>query len=151
MLDVEQIDRRHVSMRHKIDLQVPHETGRRHPEVVPNQAERLYVLTVALPQRGDQLGSLVATSRKEPLLELIKHQDRLANQLERMIAAEDRERPRSSSASPDSSGNALRVRRSSLASVSRAVAFDIHGCDMRPSRGKSPAFKSDDLPQPEGP
>ncbi len=53
---VEEVDGGGVLALDDPDLQVPHEPGRRHPEVVPDHDDRLDVVAVALPQGGDQLG-----------------------------------------------------------------------------------------------
>ena len=59
------------------DLQVPHEPGRGHPEVVADHHDRLDVLAVALPQGGDQLGVRLAPPGEQPLLELVEDQQHL--------------------------------------------------------------------------
>ena len=56
------------------DLQLAHEPGRGHPEIVPDHHDRLKVFTVTLPQGGDQLGVFLAPAGEEPLLELVQHQ-----------------------------------------------------------------------------
>ena len=77
MQQVEQVDGGRVLALDEADLQVPHEPGRRHPEVVADHDDRLDVLAVALPQRGDQLGVLLVPAGEEPLLELVEDQQDL--------------------------------------------------------------------------
>ena len=74
-LQVEQVDRRRVFALDQADFQPLHEPGRRHPEIIADQDDRLNVLAVALPQRGDQLGRSARPMGKEPLLELIQDQE----------------------------------------------------------------------------
>ena len=74
---VEEVDHGEFSLLDQADLQVPHEPGRRHPEVVADHHDRLDVLAVALPQRGDQLRVLLAPPGEEPLLELVEDQQHL--------------------------------------------------------------------------
>src|SRR5262249_20917291 len=56
------------------DLQVAHEPGRGHAEVVADQGQALHVLAVALPQGPDQLGVRFRPLGVQPLLELVKDQ-----------------------------------------------------------------------------
>ena len=74
---VEEIDQGDISVRFQVDLQVAHEPGRGHPEIVPDHDDRLDVLAVALPQGGDQLRVLLALPGEEPLLELVEDQQDL--------------------------------------------------------------------------
>ena len=74
---VEEIDDGDVLIGDQVDLQVAHEPGGRHPEVVADQDDRLDVLAVALPQRGDQLRVLLAPPGEQPLLELVEDQQHL--------------------------------------------------------------------------
>ena len=122
MAQVEEIDDGDVLIGDQIDLQVAHEPGRGHPEVVAHQDDRLDVLAVALPQGGDQLRVLLAPPGEQPLLELVEDQQDL---LRRARAT----RPRRSAASASTrsrsagrSGQAFRRPRSSRASVSSGVA-----------------------------
>src|SRR5207302_1497190 len=78
--------------RDQLDLEVFEEPGRRHPEVVPQEAEGLKVLAVALPQRRDQLGSRLIATSEEPLLELVQDQQQLVARRKKMAAPEGRER-----------------------------------------------------------
>ncbi len=76
MLRIEEVDSRHVPVGHQVDLQVTHEPGCRHPEIVPHQADGLEVLAVTLPQRRHQVGRRLAPMGEQPLLELVQdHED----------------------------------------------------------------------------
>ena len=61
----------------QVDLQVAHEPRRGHPEVVADHDDRLDAPAVAMPQRGDELGLLIAPAGEEPLLELVEDQQHL--------------------------------------------------------------------------
>ena len=75
----EQVDGRGVAPLDQRDLELAHEPGRRHPEIVPDQHEALDASAVALPQRLDQLALGRLPPRVQPLLELVEHdQDLLA-------------------------------------------------------------------------
>ena len=113
------------------DLQVVHEPGRGHAEVVADQDQALHVLAVALPQGLDQLGVLFRPLGVQPLLELVEHQQDLgAVRRDRIHAVSDpdaraaaaRRGSRSSPRLSGSSGQRLRRPLSSRASVSSGVA-----------------------------
>ena len=61
----------------QLDLQIAHESGRRHPEIIPHQDDRLDMLAVALAQGIDQFGILLTPPGVEPLLELVEDQEHL--------------------------------------------------------------------------
>ena len=102
------------------DLQLPHEPGRRHPEIVADHDDGLDAPAVALPQRLHQLGVGVLAPGVQPLLELVEHDQDL------LPAGRTRPRRRAASASarpsPGRSGQRLRSAASSRASVRSAVA-----------------------------
>ena len=62
----------------KSDLQIPHEPGRGHPEIIAHHHDCLDMLAIAMPKRGDQFRILLTSPGKEPLLELIQDQQHLA-------------------------------------------------------------------------
>ena len=88
MPQVEEIDNRHVSVGHEVDLEVLHESRGCHPEVIAHHHDRLDVLAVALAQRTDQFRALISATGEEPLLELIKHNEDLAVGGQRVPAPE---------------------------------------------------------------
>ena len=148
---VEQVDRGRVLALDEADLQVPHEPGRRHPEVVADHHDRLDVLAVALAQGGDQLRVRLVPPGEQPLLELVEDQQDLLARPQNPPPPQRGQRvdqvqpggkigtdlaqcpraagPRSPPASPRCTPAARRL----------------------PSRGSNPALTSDDLPQPDGP
>ena len=149
---LEQVHRRDVPVGDQLDVQLLHEPRRGHPEVVADQAERLDVLAVALPERRDQpVVAPVAAAGEEPLLELVEHQQHLAAGRQPLavpqkdqargevgVNRQRRERPRSP--------------RRSRTSVSSPVALDVDRRDPgRPAAASSPALTIDDLPHPDGP
>ena len=77
MVEVEEINGCRVLPFDKADLQVPHEPGRRHPEIIPHQHDRLNMLAIAVPKGGDQFGVLLTPPGMEPLLELVQDQQHL--------------------------------------------------------------------------
>ena len=72
--EVEEINGSGVLPWSKLDFQIRHEPGRRHPEIVPHHHDRLKMLAIALPQGGDQFRVLLTSLGMEPLLELIQDQ-----------------------------------------------------------------------------
>src|SRR5271166_6595522 len=90
---VEEVNGGDVSIRDQVDLEVFHESSRRHPEVVPHEAERLHVLAIALPECGHKRLGLFTLSGEEPLLELVEDHQYLAPGLEAMSVPEEREQP----------------------------------------------------------
>ena len=78
VVQVEEIDGGRVLAFEQADLQVPHEPGRRHPEIIPHHHDRLNMLAIALTKGGDQFRVLLTPPGKEPLLELIQDQQHLA-------------------------------------------------------------------------
>ena len=60
MVKVEQINGGRVFPFEKADLQVPHEPGRRHPEIIPHHHNRLDMLAIAVPKSGDQFRVLLS-------------------------------------------------------------------------------------------
>ena len=122
MVTVEEINGCRVLPFEKGDLQVPHEPGRRHPEIIPHHHDRLEMFAVALTKRGDQLGVLLAPLGKEPLLKLVQDQQHFALWRQDAAFSQFRQRinqPRSSGQLP---GQTLRKPLSSRASVSSGVA-----------------------------
>ena len=104
------------------DLQVPHEPGRRHPEIIPHHHDRLNMLAIAMTKSGDQFRVLLTSLGVEPLLELVQDQQHLPLRWQDATPSQVRQRidqPRSLSGS---SGHALRKPLSSRASVSSGVA-----------------------------
>ncbi len=59
------------------DLQIPHEATGGEPEIVPHQHNRLRMLAIAVPKRGDQLRVLFTSLGMEPLLELVQDEQHL--------------------------------------------------------------------------
>ena len=59
VVQVEEIDGRRVLPFEEADLQVPHEPGRRHPEIIPHHHDGLEMLAIALTKGGDQFGVLL--------------------------------------------------------------------------------------------
>ena len=132
------------------DLQVPHEPGRRHPEIIPHQHNRLNMLAIAVPKSGDQFRVLLASLGMEPLLELVQDQQHLPLRWQDATPSQVCQRIDQ----PQSSGQ-FRTR---LAQALEQPGFgllggrlDVDRKDVLASRGSSPALTSDDLPQPEGP
>ena len=78
MVKVEEINGRRVLPFDEADLQVPHEPGRRHPEIIPHHHDGLDMLAIAVTKGGDQFRVLLTPPRKQPLLELIQDQQHLA-------------------------------------------------------------------------
>ena len=72
MAGIEEIDQGAVFPFKQPDLQVPHETAGSEPEVIPHQHDRLNMLAIAVPERGDQFCVLFAPPGEEPLLELVQ-------------------------------------------------------------------------------
>ncbi len=122
MQQVEEVDGGRVLALDEADLQVPHEPGRRHPEVVADHDDRLDVLAVALPQRGDQLGVLLVPAGEEPLLELVEDQQDLLPRPQHLPPPQGAPAHRRASRPAGRSGQTLRRPRSSRASVSSGVA-----------------------------
>ena len=77
MLKIEEIDERDIRVRFQVDLQVAHEPAGGQPEIVADQDERLDVLAVAMPQRGNQIRVGLAPPGEQPLLELVEDQQHL--------------------------------------------------------------------------
>ena len=149
---IEQIDQGDVRVRFQVDLQLAHEPAGSQPKIIPDQHDRLEVLAVALPQRGDQLGILLTLPGEEPLLELVQHQKHL---LARVRNVRPRRSAQPCGPPPGQPRAQLRDR---LANPFEQPGFGLRrsGLDVnRPHRlaepGKQPALTSDDLPQPEGP
>ena len=74
---IEEINGCRVFAFEQANLQIPHEPGRRHPEIIPHQHNRLNMLAIAMTQGGDQFGVLLTPLGMEPLLELIQDQQHL--------------------------------------------------------------------------
>src|SRR4051794_14187881 len=55
-------------------LQLPHETGRGHPKIVPHHDNALQATAVALTQRVEKLAGICSIVGVKPLLELIEHE-----------------------------------------------------------------------------
>ena len=72
MTDGEEIDRRGVLAFNEANLQLPHEAGCCHPEIVSHHDDALQSATIALPQGLHQLRILYFLFRMKPLLELVK-------------------------------------------------------------------------------
>ena len=90
---VEGVHRGEVLALHQPDLQVPHEPGGRHREVVADQDDALDAGPVALPQGPDQLGLAFAPIPfgMEPLLELVQDDQDLAAGWDQGTAAQPRD------------------------------------------------------------
>ena len=78
VVKVEEINGCRVLPFDEADLQVPHEPGRRHPEIIPHHHDGLDMLAIAVTKGGDQFRVLLTPPGKEPLLELIQDQQHLA-------------------------------------------------------------------------
>ena len=92
MQEVEEVDGGRVLAFDEADLQVPHEPGRRHPEIVADHHDCLNVLAVALPQSGDQLCVLLVPPGEEPLLELVEDQQDLLSRPQDVPPPQGRQR-----------------------------------------------------------
>src|SRR5262249_12387296 len=77
VVEVEEINGCRVFSFDEVDLQSPHEPGRRHPEIIPHQHDRLDMLAIAVPQGGDKFRVLVTSAGVQPLLELVQDQQHL--------------------------------------------------------------------------
>ena len=77
VVKVEEINGCRVLPFEKADLQIPHEPGRRHPEIVSHQHDRLNMLAIAMTKSGNQFAVLLASLRMEPLLELVQDKQHL--------------------------------------------------------------------------
>src|SRR5271157_6372024 len=77
VVKVEEINGCRVLPFDKADLQNPHEPGRRHPEIIPHQHNRLNVLAIALSKTGDQFRVLLASLCMKPLFKLVQDQQHL--------------------------------------------------------------------------
>jgi hypothetical protein len=75
--EVEEIDRRTVFALNQTDLQVRHEPGRGHPEIIPHHDDALHAAAVALPQSLHQLRRAVPTTGMKPLFKLVNHDEEL--------------------------------------------------------------------------
>ena len=121
MVEVEEINGCRVLPFDEADLQIPHEPGRRHPEIIPHHHNRLNMLAIALTKGGDQFGVLLASLRMEPLLELVQDQQHLPLRWQDATPSQVCQRIDQ----PQSSGQfrtRLRKPLSNRASVSSAVA-----------------------------
>ena len=99
MVEVEEINGCRVLPFDKADLQIPHEPGRRHPEIIPHQHNRLNMLAIAVPKSGDQFRVLLTSLGMEPLLELVQDQQHLPLRWQDATPSQVRQRidqPRSS-------------------------------------------------------
>ena len=99
VVQVEEIHGRRVLSFEEADLQVPHEPGRRHPEIIPHHHDGLEMFAIALTKGGDQLGVLLTSLGMEPLLELVQDQQHLALRWQDLTFSQFRQRmnqPRSS-------------------------------------------------------
>ena len=77
MIDVEEIDRRGVLAFNEANLQLPHEPGRRHPEIIAHHDDALHPSAVALPQGLNQFRILFFLLGVQPLLELVEDDQHL--------------------------------------------------------------------------
>ena len=77
MVYVEQIDRGGILSFEEANFQLPHESGRRHPEIVPYHHDALHVLAVTLPQGLHQVGVLLFLFGVQPLFELVQDDQHL--------------------------------------------------------------------------
>ena len=147
-----QIDRGRVLALDQPDLQVPHEPRRRHPEIVAYHHDRLDVLAVALPKRGDQLRVLPRLRRAK------SHCSNWSRTSKHFLSGPDHppapqrreyinERPLVRQVGANLSQTLLQPRLGLLRcrlDVNRQYV-------LAQSRGNKPALTIDDLPQPEGP
>ena len=150
MAGIEKIDGSGVLPSRRSTLQVIHEPGCRHPEVIPHHHDRLDMLAVAMPKGGDQLGILLTSLRVEPLLELVQDEQDFppgSNTRRVRIAASE-----STSPSPGADQD------TPCASLSAAGSPSLPGspryrraATCLASRGSKPALTSEDFPQPTGP
>ena len=77
VIHVEEIDRRRVLAFKKSNLQLPHEAGRRHPEVIAHHDDALYPAAIALPQGLHQVRVFFFLLGVQPLLELVEDDQHL--------------------------------------------------------------------------
>ena len=77
VLKLEQLHRRRVHPFHQSDVKCLEESGRRHPEVVAHEQDRLAADSIALPERSHQLSVEIVRVALQPLLELVQHQKHL--------------------------------------------------------------------------
>ena len=74
MAGIEEIHQGAVLPFEQSDLQVPHESAGSEPEIIPHQHNRLNMLAIAVPKRGDQFCVLFTPPGEQPLLELVEDQ-----------------------------------------------------------------------------
>ena len=125
----EEVHGRRVPPLDQRDLQLAHEPGRRHPEIVPDQDQALDPSPVALPQRLHQLALGRLPPRVQPLLELVQHDEDLLARGQNLAAAQARHRRRQA-VGPGQVGALLRHRRHQpgLGPVRRGL--DVDGPDV---------------------
>ena len=119
---VEEIDQRRVLAFDESDLQLPHEPGHRHPEIVPHHDDALHPPAVALPQGLHQFRVLFFLLGVQPLLELVEDDQHLLARRECPGPGAVPPASRSDPGCRASAGQRFRRPFSRRASVSSAVA-----------------------------
>src|SRR5271157_2294930 len=74
---IEQIDWSDVFALNKFDMEIAHEPGQGHPEIIPHHDDALDVLAVTLPKALDQFGIVLLPPGVQPLLELVENDEDL--------------------------------------------------------------------------
>jgi len=78
MAGIEEIHRGAVRSLEQGDFQFSHEATGDEPEIVTHRHDRLEVLGIAMPKRGDELRANFTALGLKPLLELVEDQQNLA-------------------------------------------------------------------------
>ncbi len=147
---VEEVHGRRVLALEQADVQLAEEPGRGHPEIVADHHDRLDALAVAVPQRGDQLGLLLAPAGGEPLLELVEDQQHLLPRAQRPAPPQRRHGiDEAAIGGQVGAGLAQPAQQPGLGLLGRRLDVDRQHILAQP--GSRPALTIDDLPQPEGP
>ena len=124
----------------------------RHPEVVAHHDDALHPAAVALPQGLHQFGVLFVLLGVQPLLELVEDEQHLLARLEEALAPAQRRQRLDQTQVGRQAGQrfAQAVQQAGLRLLGGRLDVDRRS-RASASRGSSPAFTSDDLPQPDGP
>ena len=77
MAGIEEIDQGTVFTFDQPGFQVPHESAGGEPEIISHQDDRLKMLPITMTECGDQLRVLLTPPGKQPLLELVEHEQNL--------------------------------------------------------------------------
>lgn len=135
----EQVDGGAVVPFHQLDIEIVHEAGHGHPEVIADHHDALQSPAVAVPQRSGQFGPFVIAVGVQPLFELVEHDQHLPIAAEGFSAAQLGQRVGKSQMGWQERTQSPYLREQPGFSPLRR-GFQINGCDPCVEAGQQSGF-----------